>query len=402
MRSTRQRILAALLLLFAGGGVFSYFKYRQLSGYLVNRIGGLTSVKFGRQVKFKSVSFSPLEGIVITEACVSRRPDFSKGSFFCAAKAVIRPKFSALLRNRLYFSRVTFEKPVLKVRERGGAWDFADLLALLPETNKGLHLTWNAGELVLKDAVVEADLETSGLSLALEDADIALEHHSSFGGNYTLSAKGLVKTVLKGRLLSAGVKLRTGANFDYGGLASTRGELSAENISYGAITLESLKTDWNLFNLRRPVADKNYCATLTAEKLFIPARENSMRDGVSKSLALFSAAMGRPVPKIEDIEMSSLKAAFKLDNSAIAFSDLALCTNFMDLNAGLSIDGPGRTAEASLDAAIGANKIRLSASGPMASPRILPALSATLSASFRRSLLALENRLLETFPVTGE
>src|SRR3989338_640633 len=403
MQFTRFRILAAALLIFlAGGGAFAYFKYKKISDYLVGQIHGQTDKKFGRQVKFKSVSFSPFKGIVIREACVSRRPDFSKGNFFCAAKTVIRPQFAALMKNQVYFSKVVFEKPVLKVRERGGIWDFADLLALLPETEKGLYLTWNASELTMKDAVLEADLETSGLSLALEDADISLEHYSSFGGNYGLSAEGLVKTVLKGKLLSAEVKLETDANFDYGGLASAKGSFGAENISYGAITLESLKTDWSLFNIRKPLADRNYAVSLTAEKLVIPGQENSVKEGVSRGLALFSAAMGKPAPRIEDIEMSSLTAAFRLDNSALAFKDLALRTNFMDLDAGLSIDGPAKTAEASLKAGIGSSKIKMSASGPMASPRILPALSATLSAKFREALVSIESSLLKTFPITGE
>lgn len=403
MQFTRFRIIAAaLLLLVAGGGAFAYFKYKKITSYLVGQIHGQTSKKFGRQVKFKSVSFSPFKGIVIREACVSRRPDFSKGNFFCAAKTVVRPQFAALMRNQVYFSKVSFEKPVLKVRERGGVWDLADLLALLPETQKGLYLTWNTSELTMKGAVLEADLETSGLSLALENADISLEHHSSFGGNYGLSAEGLVKTVLKGKLLSAEVKLETDANFDYGGLASVKGSLGAENISYGAITLESLKTDWSLFNIRKPLAERNYTVRLAAEKLVIPGQENSVREGVAKGLALFSAAMGKPAPRIEDIEMSSLSAAFRLDDSSLAFKDLALRTNFMDLYAGLAIDGPAKTAEASLNAEIGANKIKMSASGPMASPRILPALSTTLSAKFKEALAGIENSLLKTFPVTGE
>ncbi|OGS06987.1 MAG: hypothetical protein A3J70_07705 [Elusimicrobia bacterium RIFCSPHIGHO2_02_FULL_61_10] len=134
----------------------------------------------------------------------------------------------------------------------------------------------------------------------------------------------------------------------------------------------------------------------------IPGQENSVKEGVSRGLALFSAAMGKPAPRIEDIEMSSLTAAFRLDNSALAFKDLALRTNFMDLDAGLSIDGPAKTAEASLKAGIGSSKIKISASGPMASPRILPALSATLSAKFREALVSIESSLLKTFPITGE
>jgi len=403
MNFTRFRIMIiALLLLAVGSGAFAYFKYKKISNYLISQISGQAAKKLGRQVKFKSISFSPLRGVVIKEACVSRAPDFSKGNFFCAAKTVIRPEFSALMKNQVYFSRVAFEKPVIKVRERNGAWDFADLLALLPETDKGLYLTWNASELTMKDAVLEADLETSGLSLALENANISLEHYSSFGGNYGLSADGLVRTVLNGKLLSGEVRLKTDANFDYGGLASTKGDLLVEKISYGAITLESLKSDWSLFNMRKPLAEKNYTARLSAEKLVIPGQENSVKAGVSKGLALFSAAMGKSAPKIDDIEMSSLNAAFRLDNSALAFNDLSLRANFMDLDAGLVMDGPAKTAEATLNADIGSNKIRMSASGPMSSPQIKPVLSATLSAKFKEALTNIEGSLLKRFPITGE
>jgi hypothetical protein len=403
MKSTRARmILAALLALAAGGGAFAYFKYRSISNYLVSSITAQESRKFGRQIKFSSVSFSPLEGVVIKDACLSRRPDFSKGNFFCAARAVIRPQLSALLRNKVYFSRVTLEKPVLKVRERGDEWDFADLLALLPRTDKGLYLTWNASELYMTGATLEADLETSGLSLALEDADLTLKHYSSFGGNYGLAAGGLVKTAVKGKLLSARVSLDADANFDYGGLSSVKGTFTAEKAAYGAITLEGLKAGWELFNLRKPLADKNYSATLEARGLVIPAHENSVRDGVARGLDLFSAAMGRPAPKIEDIEMPSLKASFRLDNSELAFRDLALRTNFMDMDASLALNGPAKTADAALDLAIGPNKIKMAASGPMKEPAISPALSDTLSAKFKEALSGMENGLLKVFPVTGE
>ena len=151
MNFTRTRLLLAVLLLAAAAaGGFAYFKYRSFSRYLAAQIGGQAGKKLGREVKFKSISFSPLKGVVIKEACVSRRPDFSKGNFFCAEKTIIRPELGALLKNKLYFSRVAFDKPVLKVREKGGRWDFEDLLALLPDTDKGLYLTWNASELVMR------------------------------------------------------------------------------------------------------------------------------------------------------------------------------------------------------------------------------------------------------------
>ncbi len=403
MKISRLRlVLAALLLASLVGGGFAYFKYKKISNYLIGQITGQAAKKLGRQVRFKSISFSPLDGIVIKDACVSRRPDFSKGNFFCAARTVIRPQLSALLRNRVYFSKIAFEDPVLKVREKNGVWDFADLLALLPKTDKDLYLTWNANELTMTGGALEADLETSGLSLALENADISLSHYSSFGGNYGLKAGGTVKTAAGGKLLSADVKIEADANFDYAGLSSTKGTFTAANSAYGAITLDALNADWSLFNLRRPLAEKNYSIALSAEKLLVPGQENSLRDSVAKGLKLFSAAMGKPTPAIEDIEMSRFTAAFRLKDSTLSVHDILLRTNFLDLDASLSINGPQKKADAGLKAEIGHSELAMSASGPMSDPEIKPLLSSALSAEFKSALENIENSLLKLFPVTGE
>lgn len=403
MLLTRARVLLALLLLAAAAaGAAAYFKYRKFSAYVVDQISGQAARKLGRQVKFSGVSYSPLKGIVLRDACVSRRPDFSKGEFFCAKKTVIRPQLRALLRNRVSFSSVLFEQPVLKVRERGGRWDFEDLLALLPETSKGLYLTWNASELAMRGGRVEADLETSGLSLALEDLDLKLDHYSSYGGNFGLEAAGLAKTVYGGKLVSAGFSLKTDSNFAYGGLASAKGDFRARDISYGAMTLRSFSAAWDLFNLRKPLGEKNYSVSVNAEGLLLPAQENAARDGVARGLELFSAAMGRTVPSIEDIEMNSFTAAFRLDDSVLAVKDIALRTNFIELDAALTIFGPQRKADASLKAVLGDSRLEMSAAGPLDAPRIKPLLSATLTAKFKSALAAAEDSLLKIFPVTGE
>ncbi|MBI5744432.1 MAG: hypothetical protein HY952_07780 [Elusimicrobia bacterium] len=402
MNITRTRAVTAALLLFAAGaGVLAYIKYQRFSAYLTAQISGQAAKKLGREVKFKSVSFSPLTGIVIKEACISRPPDFSKGNFFCAKKTVIRPQLAAMLRNQVYFSRVAFNGASLKVREKGGKWDFEDLLARLPERTKGLYLTWNASELQFTDSALEADLETSGLSLALQGADIKLEHYSTLGGNYGLTAGGTLKSAVKGKLFSAEVALDADANFDYGGMSSTKGTLAASKLSYGEISLDGFKADWALFNMRKPLAEKNYSASFSAQNLLVPANGNQVRDGVAKGLDLFSAAMGRSAPRIGDIEASSLSAAFLLNDSALAVKDIALRTNFMDLDARLAIAGHVKTADASLKASIGSSKLEMSASGPMNAPEIKPLLSSTLSSKFKTALNGLEEDLLKLFPVTG-
>lgn len=395
-------LLAALLLLAAGAGAFTYFRYRGLSGRVADALGGQAAGTLGRQVRFGGVSFSPLRGVVIKDACVSRRPDFSKGSFFCAEKVVIRPSFAALARNKVRFSRVAFEKPVLKLREKDGHWDFEDLLALLPDTDKGLHLTWNAEELVMTGATLEADLETSGLSLALEEADLRLAHYSSYGGNYALQAGGRLKTVHNTKLVTAAARLDADLNFDYGGLASTSGRFSAQGIGYGAASLKALRADWKLFKLRKPLAEKNYALALAAEGLLVPQLDGAASARVDEALRLFSRITGKPAPAVEDLEAASLGAVFTLRDSRLAVKDIKLRTNFMALDAALAIDGPGRTADAFLKAELGASRLELSAAGPLQAPRLKPLLSATLAARIKEALLAAENSLLKIFPVTGD
>lgn len=401
---TRARFPLLVLLAFAlGAGGFAYFRYKRISAYIVSQLDAGAARRLGRQVRFGGVSFSPLKGIVIKDACVSRRPDFSKGEFFCAGKAVIRPQFGALLRDQVYFSSVYLEKPVLKVREKGGAWDFEDLLALLPKTDKGLHLTWNASELRLKDATLEADLETSGLSLALEHADLTLTHYSSYGGNFGLEAEGIVKTVLDGKLLSSGVKIDADANFEYGGMSSTKGSFTAEDATYGATTLKKFSADWALFNLRKPLAEKNYSVSAAAEGLLVPSLGGAAGAGLSDGMTLFARIMGHPAPQpVEDYKVSSFKAAFALRGSRVAVKDLEFRSNFIDLGASLSIDGPAKTADAALKAVIARDKIELSASGPLDKPAIKPLLSATLETRLKAALASLERSLLNIFPVTGE
>lgn len=403
MKFTRARLVAAaLLLLAAGAGGFAWFKYQRLSSYIAGQIGGQAEKKLGRRVKFGRVSFSPLKGIILRDACVSRRPDFSRGDFFCAEKVVIRPSFPALLKNKVHFSRVAFDKPVLKVREKGGRWDFEDLLALLPETDKGLYLTWNADELVLRDAVLEADMETSGLSLALKDADLRLAHYSSYGGNYSLEAEGLVQTVHAGKLVSAEAQLKANLNFDYGGLASTSGELELEDLSYGAAALERLKTEWELFNIRKPLAEKNYSVAVEAEGLLVPTLDSAASARVAEAMQLFSRITSKPLPVVEDYRVSSFRAAFALDDSRLALKDISLRAGFISLDAALAIDGPAKTAEAGLKAELSGSKLDLSASGPIGSPAVKPLLSHTLDAKLKEALLAAERSLLKLFPVTGE
>ena len=402
MNISRFKISVILLLIFvSGAGVFAYMKYKKFSGYLIDQINSQAGKKLGRQIRFKKISFSPLEGVIIDEPCVSRAPDFTKGIFFCAARAVIRPELAQMMKNRLYFANVELEKPVIKIREAGGKWDFEDLLALLPKTSKGLYMTWNARKLTLKGATLEIDLSSSGNSLALENADITLLHYSALAGNFSLSLGGDVKTVLKGQLVTTKASFKTDLNFEYAGLTSAFGGVEFNDAAMGASTLKKAALNWKLFNINKPAPEKNYTAELAAEKLFIPAQSCDASRSVNRAMELLSETMGKETPRCEDIEMGRLAFDFALKNAILRIKRLDLDTNFLDLESKYELNGPARTLDIAFAAAAGDTRLSLTAMGPMDKPEILPVMSVTLNRKLIGAVQDINSAFLKIFPITA-
>ena len=393
--------LILFVILGLGAGGLAYLKYEKISSSLISQINSQTARKLGRQVKFKKISFSPLEGVVIDEPCVSRAPDFTKGVFFCAARAVIRPELAQLMNNRLYFANIELEKPVIKVREAGGKWDFEDLLALLPKTSKGLHITWNAKKLALKGATLEIDLGSSGFSAAVENADLTLLHYSDLAGNFSLNMSGDVKTVIKGQLYTAKASVKTELNFEYAGLTSAFGGLEFDDAAMGAATLKKAALNWELFNINKPAPAKNYTAGLRAEGLFIPAQSCGATQAVNSAMKLLSSAMGKAAPLCEDIEMSGLTLDFALKNGILLLKQLDLDTNFLNLKSKYELNGPANTVDIMLDASAGDNKLNLAAKGSMDKPEILPVMSVTLNQKLTEAVRSINAAFLKIFPITA-
>lgn len=403
MRLSKAKLVTlSVLVLALGGAAFLYVKYRSFSGYIIEQINTRPGKKLGRQVKFKKISFSALKGVIIDEPCVSRRPDFSKGNFFCAKRAVIRPGLAKLMGKELYFANIEFDSPVIKLREAGGEWDFDDLLKLLPKTSKGPHLTWNAKRLVLRNASVEIDMASSGRSFALENADATLLHYSAVAGNFELIFSGGAKAILNGRLLTTALSLKTGLNFEYAGLVSSLGGIEFADTMLGASTLKKAALNWELFNIKNPAAEKNYKAGLEAEGLFIPAQDGAAGKSVNGALELLSSVTGKAAPHVEDIEMSRLALDFSLNDGVLLIKRLDADTNFLELKSRYGLNGPARTVDIDLSARLGGNKLALTAKGPMDNPEIRPAMSYMLGKKLTEAVRALNAALLKIFPLITE
>lgn len=384
----------------AGTGLSAYSRYKNFSETLIQRLDSKTGQKLGRRVKFKKIGFSPLEGVVIEGACVSRAPDFSSGVFFCADRVSLRPDIARLMRNRVSFTEIKLANPVISIREKGGKWDFEDLLALLPKTSKGLYLTWNAKKLVLTGAKIEADLASSGRSFALENADVTVRHYSGLAGNFALELNCGLKSAVNGKLLTSGVLIKTDLNFGYAGLTAAFGGAEFTNAALGAATLKKTAFSWELFNINKPASEKNYAAHLTAEGLFIPQQSGGASAAVNAALRALSSVMGKEAPPVEDIELESLALDLALKNSALRVTRLSAATNFLDFGAEYELNGPVRSVNIRFGARAGKNKLDITASGPMDAPVIAPAMSATLDRKLTKTIRDINQFILKAFPIT--
>ena len=385
-----------------GAGTIVYLQYRNISEGIIHAIDSRTGEKLGREVRFRKVGFSPLKGVVIDGACISRRPDFSRGAFFCADRVEIRPEISRLMKERLRFTEVTLVNPMISIREQGGKWDFEDLLELLPKTAQGLHVTWNTRNLMLTGARLEADISSSGRSFALENADITVRHDSEAAGNFGLELKGDLKSTLNGRLLTSMVSAKTDINFNYAGMTSARGEAELTDAALGAITLDRTNLGWELFNMDKPAAKANYDAHLTAEGLWIPEQSCGAAAAVNTAMKTLSSVIGKEAPKVSDIKLESLAVELALKNGTLQMRRFSMDTNFVDVGAEYELNGPARSVAIRFGTRIGNNRLDLTAKGPMNAPHILPTVSATLNRKLTEAIRAMNSFIIGIFPITGD
>jgi len=376
----KKKIFAASLaaLVLAGGGAFVFLarKYGGLGGAVAAALAETAAKKAGRELRVRSVSFSPLKGLTMREVSVSEKPSFARGVFFSAEKVRLAMPLLPLLKGNVVFGSAEFDGAFFKVREKDGEWNFRDLLALLPDTVKGLHLTWNARELTFRGARIQADLLTSGLSLDMTDTEAAVKHYSSFGGNFNLRASGRAGTAWGGKLFTGAYGLEADLNFTPLGLDSSAGELEMSGLELGDMRLGSLEADWKLFKIGKG-PERNYSLELEAEEFFAPGYRSSFKDSLDKGLKSLFSAMGSAPPKMDDIRADRLSARAALKGGRLKIDGMELETDFASLRASFAA-GAGGGTELEIEAGAAGKKFRARVSGDDARPKVEPELSQSL------------------------
>ncbi|MBI4655859.1 MAG: hypothetical protein HY746_03825 [Elusimicrobia bacterium] len=377
MSKRKTAIFAAALVLVCAAGYF-YFKYMKLGNVLAEKLKSEFAQKLKRQISLKSMKFSAMEGFVISKMELSDVGGFSKGKFFVSEKITLRPEIIPLIRNRLVFKRISLRNPEFKIkRNPAGKWNFADLLALLPQDSKGLHLAWNAKEVIASDAKLEFDDETSGHSISMENASLEIFHYSSFGGNFSVELEGKLKTALYGSLFAADAALDAELNFEYAGLSSSFGKLNMANASFGEISIENTDFEFEFFGLNKDMGDAKHNINLKIEGLLAPGQSKTVRQNIFRPVKAFFTVIGKKPPEIDDLRVENISFNASLDDRILNINGLNLNSNLFNSAGSFKIDGNTGLVELQTNLEIGGSRMDIKLKGPPANPDIKPELSQT-------------------------
>lgn len=391
----KKKIFAAAVaaLVLAGGGAFVFLsrKYGGLGGAVAAALAETAAKRAGRELRIKSASFSPFTGLELTGVEVSEEPSFEKGVFFSAERVLLDMPLLPLLKGEAEFNKAEVDGAFFKLRERDGDWNYGDLLELLPDTAKGLHLTWNAREVVLRRTRIQADMATPGLSLDMTETEAAVKHYSSFGGNFDIKASGRIGTAWGGRLFTGDYSAEIDLNFTPRGLDSTSGGVEFEDLRLGDSTLGSLTAGWDFFKIGKP-AERNFSLRLEAAGFLAPSYRKSPLAPVEKGIASFYRAMGAAPPRADDIKADSLALKASLKEGRLKIEELRIDSDMADLR-GTFAAGGGADPELELEAEAAGKRFRARISGPEKRPKVEPELSNTL----RQGLLSARRGLEEFF-----
>lgn len=370
--------------------------------------------QYGRDIKLENALFTD-KSMQFTRLCVSQKPDFSKGSFFCADKVILYPDYSSKAErtsSSFFIRDLIIENAEINIREKNGRWDFEDLTnASEPESSnssdgkntgkdkKYFEDTWIIDNLTLKNATISAESETNRFSVQMKKTDLELSHE---GKIFTLTGQAEMKTELSGRPVKAPVSVNLKTFFSSGELSEIHGDMNTGRLEWDKISLQKLRLHTDMAGISRPVAGKNYISRFSAEGLLIPEDDPYIYDKVPQYLKLFAAAVGRPAPVIKDAEIHSVKGHFSLENNTIELQNMSLRSNFMELDGGMKIDGGTETSVASAAVLIGKNNVKLHISGNMNNPVLKPLLSETLAKKLKQSYMDFQKFVLGYFPVTDK
>jgi hypothetical protein len=386
--------LLIILAVFLVGISTVYFKYQKVSKLVADTINTRLNKKVKRKINFGKIGFSILEGIIIHDAAASHSYGTSKENFFTARKVILTPELIPLLKNKIFFKKVEFINSEFKIkREINGKWNFEDLLLLLPETTKGLYLTWNTKELIFVDSNAEIEDKVSQTVFSLENSDLGIYHYSSFGGNFKFSLEGDFKTAFSNNLLQGEMEIESNANFEYSGLSSSFGKIILGDVIFNEITLEKSELEWKLFGMRKKIPERNCFAAFKVNNIFIPSHNPVVKQYIIKPLENFSSVLGKKLPEIEDVQIEKLSVNASLKDKTLNISEFNLDTNFLDLKYNFQIDTDKKTINLKLLTKLGTDKFEIMANGAVYNPEIKPELSYTARTRFVSLLKSLSDKL---------
>ena len=392
-------ILGCIFLFFIIVGTSIWFLRRPIMGSVAERIFATLKQDLGREITMENPDLTSNDGIVLYKLCISQKPDFSKGKFFCADKATILPNISTADPRQISFSRIILENAEINVNEENGHWDFEDLASMGSGSKKDdrpLEESWMIDKLVLKNSSLSVKSATYDINIKTDKSDLTISH----AGN-EFNAEGSTDITIDSNDIKTSMssKLKAKTFLKDGKLHKASGNASIEKAKIGQISIEKLALNTNLSGIEKDIKGKNYIVRFSADGIFIPRTDTQVYEKVPQYLKLFAAAVGKPAPVIKDAEFHSINGHFQVENNSIEMQHFSLRSNFMEMDGDLKINGKNKDTSASMKISIGKNDIRLLVSGPIKKPVLKPVLAEMLSKKLKEAYIDMENGLLDYFPV---
>lgn len=365
-------------------------------GSVANKVISAFEMDLNRKIKMDPPDLKANSGIILTKVCISQKPDFSNGIFFCADKVIISTDMHSEGNNKISFKKIILENPEININEKDGHWDFEDLSGNSSKKTEGFEDTWFIDNLVLKNAKIYAHSETNGLDFKIKNSDLSIKHE---GKSFVASGKSLIQTDFNGNPAAIPAKLNVKASFLGGELSEMNGDIALEQAAFGKISIAKSALNMNMTGINKDIEEKRYILRFSSDGIIIPENDTLIYEKVPQYLKLFAAAVGRPAPVIKNAEIHNLKGHFRLEDNTVELQHFSLRSNFMEMDGEMKIDGNSGKTAAAADVSIGKNNIKMHISGPAKKPELRPVLSETLSKKLKEAYTDFEKYLLGHFPV---
>ncbi|MEA3307686.1 MAG: hypothetical protein U9Q34_07870, partial [Elusimicrobiota bacterium] len=263
----------------------------------------------------------------------------SSKSAYSIKRTALGFKALPLLKGNFIISKVKFKNAKFTLaRNKNGKWNFADILAILPEPEENFYSDWPE-QIIAKNSELLIIDKLSDNMWVLENADIKFSKRLSYhGGSLNISWRGAFKgSGFKNLFVSKNVYGTIKSDFKGDNLASTLGELELKDSICNDLLLKTIHLQWNFFKLNTK-KEQNLKAEFKMEEISIPNIDNSFRKNILKTLTAISKIYGIRDKKTHHLKFKNISAKASFHEDLFKIQDFKFDSNILNLKADFALN----------------------------------------------------------------